>query len=154
MSARAFDAILCQTTYTPEVLDFLGCCLSITASDHIASGEEHHEDYSAILVQLNVAKRFWNKPYSDLYTTMLTEYGMIVIALYRRDRYTGLPFVYTAPSPLDKVVNTDKMFVITNYPCNKLSAKYMQKESSARHFNLNDAKIPSLDNKVGESKET
>ena len=22
MSARAFDAILCQTTYTPEVLDF------------------------------------------------------------------------------------------------------------------------------------
>ena len=79
MSARAFDAILCQTTYTPEVLDFLGCCLSITASDHIASGEESHQDYSAILVQLNVAKEFWNKPYANLYTTMLTEYGMIVI---------------------------------------------------------------------------
>lgn len=151
MSARAFDAILCQTTYTPEVLDFLGCCLSITASDHIASGEESHQDYSAILVQLNVAKEFWNKPYANLYTTMLTEYGMIVIALYRRDRYTGLPFVYTAPSPLDKVFNTDKMFAITNYPCNKRSAVYMQKESSARHFNLHDDKIPSSD-KVGETK--
>ena len=88
MSARAFDAILCQTTYTPEVLDFLGCCLSITASDHIASGGEPSRLFCYFGTAKCSKESFWNKPYADLYTTMLTEYGMIVIALYRRDRYT------------------------------------------------------------------
>ena len=69
---------------------------------------------------------------------MLEEYGMIVIGLYRRDRYTGLPFVYTAPIPSDKVINTDKMFCITSFPCDKATAKYLQKESSGKHFKLNN----------------
>ena len=138
MSARAFDAILCQTTYTPEVLDFLSCCLSMTSTDHLSAMDEHPNDHSGILVQLNIEKRFWKKPYEELYRTMLEEYGMIVIGLYRRDRYTGLPFVYTAPIPSDKVINTDKMFCITSFPCDKATAKYLQKESSGKHFKLNN----------------
>ena len=74
---------------------------------------------------------------NTLYTSMLEEYGMIVIALYRRDRYTGLPYVYTAPTPLEtKVKTTDKMFVITSFPCNAKCSKYLQKESSGKHFKL------------------
>jgi hypothetical protein len=138
MSARAFDAILCQTTYTPEVLDFLSCCLSMTSTDHLSAMAEHPDDHSGILVQLNIEKRFWKKPYEELYRSMLEEYGMIVIGLYRRDRYTGLPFVYTAPIPSDKVINTDKMFCITSFPCDKATAKYLQKESSGKHFKLNN----------------
>jgi hypothetical protein len=138
MSARAFDAILCQTTYTPEVLDFLSCCLSMSSTDHLSAMSESQT--SGILVQLNVEKKFWNKKYSTLYTSMLEEYGMIVIALYRRNRYTGLPYVYTAPKPLETIVKTtDKMFVITSFPGNAKCSKYLQKESSGKHFKLNKA---------------
>lgn len=136
MSARSLDAILCQTTYTPEVLDFLNCCLSMSSSDHLSVMEDSDEEHSSgILVQCDIEEKYYNKAYLRVFEGMLADYGMIAIAVYRVNEVSGLPFVYTCPHPMDTVLETDKVFAIASFPCSTKCSNFLEKTSSGSHFN-------------------
>lgn len=145
MSTSSLDAILCQTTYTPEVLDFLNCCLSMTPGDNLSVMNEMDDDQSSgILVQVDVEEDYYGKPYMRVFEGMLQEYGMIPIGLYRFDGYTGLPYVYTCPDPKHIIEETDKVFAIVSFPCNKDCSAFLEERSSCNWFSPKRSKsVPS-----------
>ena len=133
ISARFFDTFLCQTMFTPEVLDFLFACVSFR-EDHDEKGIGDRA-----LLQLEIMDHLVGKQFQQLFSFMLKKYGLLVVALYRShktklQRNDGLPYVQTSPRPDTVIRRTDRVFVLATFPLLEATAYMCDQYSSAREM--------------------
>jgi hypothetical protein len=131
ISARFFDTFLCQTMFTPEVLDFLFACVSFR-EDHDSKGIGDRA-----LLQLEIMDFLVGQQFQQLFSLMLKKYGLLCVGLYRshrsRTRRTdGLPYVQTSPSPDTIIRQHDRVFVLATFPLMDKTAYLCDQYSSAR----------------------
>jgi voltage-gated potassium channel Kch len=131
ISARFFDTFLCQTMFTPEVLDFLFACVSFR-EDHDTKGIGDRA-----LLQLEVMDHLVGKEFQQLFSLMLKKYGLLCVGLYRSHRSKsrradGLPYVLTSPSPDTVIRKNDRVFVLATFPLIDKAAYMADQFSSAR----------------------
>ena len=133
ISARFFDTFLCQTMFTPEVLDFLFACVSFR-EDHDEKGIGDRA-----LLQLEIMDHLIGKQFQQLFSFMLKKYGLLCVALYRSHRTRarrsdGLPYVQTSPSPDTTIRKQDRVFVLATFPLSDATAYMCDQYSSAREM--------------------
>ena len=133
ISARFFDTFLCQTMFTPEVLDFLFACVSFR-EDHDKKGIGDRA-----LLQLEIMDHLVGKQFQQLFSFMLKKYGLLSVALYRSHRTAskrsdGLPYVQTSPTPDTTIRCLDRVFVLATFPLLDETAIMCDQYSSAREM--------------------
>ncbi|KAH9128328.1 hypothetical protein AeMF1_001503 [Aphanomyces euteiches] len=113
MSTDFFDSLLCQSFFTPELLQFAQELLCMDQNQETTSNNLNGDIVSSSISQIPLPASFVGQSFGDLYSHLLDAKSAIAIGLYRNSRsHASLPYVYTVPKRNTLLRADDFVFVL------------------------------------------
>ncbi|CAK4652061.1 unnamed protein product [Aphanomyces euteiches] len=113
MSSDFFDSLLCQSFFTPELLQFAQELLCMDQNQETTSNNLNGDIVSSSISQIPLPASFVGQSFGDLYSHLLDAKSAIAIGLYRNSRsHASLPYVYTVPKRNTLLRADDFVFVL------------------------------------------
>jgi hypothetical protein len=134
-TASMLDTLICQAYYNPHIITILR---QIVAGEDVPTAKQFNRKMKHVLGEVNdshlfqieVPKKFYNKPYGDVVTYLITKQHMVPLALRRGinkkikvgQNGNKFPYVYTNPSHDVRVFKNDVIFVLAQKPPQDINA--------------------------------